>query len=260
MTRPIDATTTEERKVEILSIRQRKKALYGPGALDPEDPADHHEFYIHYLDFNKRLDVWIPGSRVLLTKELEWPKPKPPPAPKKETHPPPPKNKNSGRKGANKKSKAATLAARSSLTPGPSSGTPQRQRKATSVSFNESPAPPDVDMDLDDGGGDEDAEGESVMDEDMEDAMESGSKAGGPSSQVIVPSDPQKGPAVSSKKQEIEKLRTSGSMTQNVHEVARVKNLNKLQIGIVLWIQMAKEVTNILWKEAFSPSQSTKSE
>ncbi|KAI9305403.1 acyl-CoA N-acyltransferase [Cunninghamella echinulata] len=34
-----------------------------------------------------------------------------------------------------------------------------------------------------------------------------------------------------SKDQEIEKLRTSGSMTQCVSEVARVKNLNKIQMG-----------------------------
>ena len=34
-----------------------------------------------------------------------------------------------------------------------------------------------------------------------------------------------------SKEKEIEKLRTSGSMTQSVSEIARVKNLNRLQIG-----------------------------
>lgn len=34
-----------------------------------------------------------------------------------------------------------------------------------------------------------------------------------------------------SKDQEIEKLRTSGSMTQSISEIARVKNLNRLQIG-----------------------------
>jgi histone acetyltransferase HTATIP len=40
-------------------------------------------------------------------------------------------------------------------------------------------------------------------------------------------------PSVStySKEQEIEKLRTSGSMTQSISEIARVKNLNRLQIG-----------------------------
>jgi len=74
-------------------------------------------------------------------------------------------------------------------------------------------------------GDDEDAEGENEpMDEDI---METNADE----SIIIQPSDPQKAPALSSKKQEIEKLRTSGSMTQNVHEIARVKNLNKLQIG-----------------------------
>lgn len=34
-----------------------------------------------------------------------------------------------------------------------------------------------------------------------------------------------------SKEQEIEKLRTSGSMTQSMSEITRVKNLNRLQIG-----------------------------
>jgi len=34
-----------------------------------------------------------------------------------------------------------------------------------------------------------------------------------------------------SKEQEIEKLRTSGSMTQSISEIARVKNLNRLQMG-----------------------------
>jgi len=34
-----------------------------------------------------------------------------------------------------------------------------------------------------------------------------------------------------SKEQEIEKLRTQGSMTQSVHEIARVKNLDRIQMG-----------------------------
>jgi histone acetyltransferase HTATIP len=38
-------------------------------------------------------------------------------------------------------------------------------------------------------------------------------------------------PSIFSKEQEIEKLRTSGSMTQSISEVARVKNLNRVQIG-----------------------------
>lgn len=48
---------------------------------------------------------------------------------------------------------------------------------------------------------------------------------------ITAPSNPQAAPPVFSKKQEIEKLRTSGSMTQSHSEISRVKNLNKLQIG-----------------------------
>jgi histone acetyltransferase HTATIP len=48
---------------------------------------------------------------------------------------------------------------------------------------------------------------------------------------LSAPSNPKAAPRVFSKKQEIEKLRTSGSMTQSHSEVSRVKNLNKLQIG-----------------------------
>jgi len=40
-----------------------------------------------------------------------------------------------------------------------------------------------------------------------------------------------KAPGTFSKEQEIEKLRTSGSMTQSISEIARVKNLNRLQMG-----------------------------
>jgi histone acetyltransferase HTATIP len=45
------------------------------------------------------------------------------------------------------------------------------------------------------------------------------------------PEDPTLESSTFSKEQEIEKLRTSGSMTQSVSEVARVKNLNRVQMG-----------------------------
>lgn len=64
----------------------------------------------------------------------------------------------------------------------------------------------------------EDAEGEKEAGEEDNDAD-------------IQIDDPTKALPIHSKKDEIEKLRTSGSMTQNVHEVAKVKNLNKIQIG-----------------------------
>ena len=64
---------------------------------------------------------------------------------------------------------------------------------------------------------DEDAEGEMDMD-----AIDLNNPA---------PINPPKPLSAFSKEQEIEKLRTSGSMTQSISEIARVKNLNRLQIG-----------------------------
>ena len=45
------------------------------------------------------------------------------------------------------------------------------------------------------------------------------------------PVNPPKPLGTFSKKDEIEKLRTSGSMTQSISEIARVKNLNRIQMG-----------------------------
>ena len=78
-------------------------------------------------------------------------------------------------------------------------------------------ADPDVDAEADldadaDADGDVDAEGEIDL-------------------SVSTPVDPPPPLSSFSKEAEIEKLRTSGSMTQSVSEVARVKNLNRLSIG-----------------------------
>ena len=53
----------EPRKAEILSIRQRNAGL---------------SFYVHYVDFNKRLDEWVDADRIDLTQEVEWPAPEKP--------------------------------------------------------------------------------------------------------------------------------------------------------------------------------------
>ncbi|KAG8905813.1 Histone acetyltransferase [Tulasnella sp. 403] len=137
--RPVPGGGEEQRKAEVLSVRERQKPLYPQpipraGASGNSDaPEDKREYYIHWVEFNKRLDEWVIGSRLVLSRELEWPKPKaPPPVAKKDT-------------------------------------TPKAPSKAQKKIF--------------------------------------------------------------SKKQEIEKLRHGGSMTQAVHEIARVKNLNRIQMG-----------------------------
>jgi histone acetyltransferase HTATIP len=82
----------------------------------------------------------------------------------------------------------------------------------------------DQDMDID-----ADADGsEDEQDPDHDDEHEPSFDLGSTESGAVPPPPPL---ATFSKEAEIEKLRTSGSMTQSVSEVARVKNLNRLQIG-----------------------------
>jgi histone acetyltransferase HTATIP len=86
-------------------------------------------------------------------------------------------------------------------------------------------APDDEEEEEEEEPDDEDADAEGEMDIDGEGEVETFDL----SMTEPIP-DPPPLPTFS-KEQEIEKLRTSGSMTQSVSEVARVKNLNRLQIG-----------------------------
>lgn len=162
--KPLPNGTTEQRKAEILSSRTRPVSAYAP---KPTDPRDETEYYVHYVEFNKRLDEWVGGSRLVMDKEMEWPKPK---------------------EDGKKKERSGKA------TPTQSQGSSGSLLKAATKAA-------------------------------------AGMKRKADEEEEVDPSDPQKGPAVFSKKQEIEKLRTSGSMTQSHSEISRVKNLDKLQIG-----------------------------
>ncbi|PSR81192.1 hypothetical protein PHLCEN_2v6527 [Hermanssonia centrifuga] len=220
---------TEERLAEILSIRDKPTNAYASrlkGGIKQEEsqaPEDRLEFFVHWDQFNKRLDDWVPGSRLVLSRDLEWPRPKSTPTPKKHSHRVPgkapgkvPKSQSLLKKAASNAlalkieaefSTPGTPISRESASPAPSSSL---KRKAPHDEEEEE----DEDLDADaDGEMDIDGEGE-VLDLDGAET-------------------PQPPPPLSSfsKEQEIEKLRTSGSMTQSISEIARVKNLNRLQIG-----------------------------
>jgi histone acetyltransferase HTATIP len=77
---------------------------------------------------------------------------------------------------------------------------------------------------------DEDPDAEGEMDVDEE---EGESQGNGDIFDQSINGDVNLHPSTSgfSKEQEIEKLRHSGSMTQSISEIARVKNLNRLQVG-----------------------------
>lgn len=138
---------TEERLAEILSINTRRSPP---------------KFYVHYVNFNKRLDEWITADRINLDKDVIFPKPK---------------ELDDGKK---KKKKTPSAAA------------------AALIEGDESRA--------------ETPDGADVLDLDNLNVQ-------GIKNEEI------------SQEDEIEKLRTSGSMTQNPHEVARVRNLSKIIMG-----------------------------
>jgi histone acetyltransferase HTATIP len=222
--------TVEQRKAEVLSTRPKPVSAFAPkpGPNDPQpDPRDDTEYYIHYVEFNKRLDEWVGGSRLLTDREMEWPKPKEETKKKVSSKTP---GKASGAstptrpsKGAPPKSLMKKAATKAASQVGKAPGKGQARSKLSKAK---------------DAGGEEDGEGaddaEAEGDEDVDadgDVSMSSVDGDGDESGLVSPSDPTARPPVFSKKQEIEKLRTSGSMTQSHSEISRVKNLNKLQIG-----------------------------
>ena len=227
----------EERLAEILSIRDKPNNPYARRkpeemTVDPK-PEDKWEFFVHWEHFNKRLDDWVAGSRLVLSRDLEWPRPKAPPVAKKAT---PSKVPGKAPKAQNLLKKATSNAAHAaSPTPGPSTPMMIEDYRASpspapssaikrKVPHDEEQEEEEESEDEEDAEGDVDAEGE--MDIDAEGDVE-------PFDITLPGQTPEPNPSVTtfSKKAEIEKLRTSGSMTQSISEIARVKNLNRLQIG-----------------------------
>jgi histone acetyltransferase HTATIP len=188
-----------QRKAEILSMQQRK---------------GQPTFYVHYEEFNKRLDEWVSADRIDLSKEVEWP------APDK-----PEKKKTGGvtqtkaqvgstlgaTKNKNKKLKSdrdvsATPEAISANLPGkapkPSQAGGKENRETVTVTELVAGTPKAEDEELD------------LLE--VQDAAAAAKAAP---------------PELYSREEEIEKLRTSGSMTQNQAEISRVRNLNRIQMG-----------------------------
>ncbi|KAG8785583.1 Histone acetyltransferase [Serendipita sp. 411] len=250
MRRPIPGGGEEERLAEVLSIRQKPSprnasATPSKAEVDPPETAngsgdsvtEQIEFFVHWHLFNKRLDEWVSATRVVLTKDLEWPRPKAPPgtattattatatataagspaasgtATPTLTHPAVTKAATPlGRAGSVSLLKKATIASASQALSSPS-GIGQKRKEH-----------PDDTMEEDDGA--------SIVSESVGDGMElDGAESDDGSSVVPAALDPRFAPTYMGKETEIEKLRHSGSMTQSVNEVQRVKNLNRIQIG-----------------------------
>lgn len=240
---------TEERLAEILSIRDKpnnpyarrtKKSAGEAGGIKEEasltdKPEDKWEFFVHWDTFNKRLDDWVSGSRLVLSRDLEWPRPKPPPTKKKEG----PNNLKAPGKVPRAQSllkkatsNAATAASPAAAPTPPPTTTPEPP--SSSPLKRKTPHDEEEEEEEDGEGEDEDADAEGEMDVDGDGETEGETfelAVSAPSPAASQGKNPHEEPDIFSKVNEIEKLRTSGSMTQSISEIARVKNLNRLQMG-----------------------------
>ncbi|KAF2789570.1 hypothetical protein K505DRAFT_312967 [Melanomma pulvis-pyrius CBS 109.77] len=188
----------EKRKAEILLIQTRR---------------GKPTFYVHYEEFNKRLDEWVPADRIDLSREVEWPAPEKPEK----------KKSSSSQKNAPSKSDQKNLKRSRSKLDREISGTPEatnlqppgrassRVTKASGKENRELVVTSEV---LD--GATPKAEDEELDLVDVQDAAAAAKAAPDHSY---------------SREDEIEKLRTGGSMTQNQTEISRVRNLEKIQMG-----------------------------
>lgn len=167
-------------------------------------------FYVHYDEFNKRLDEWVIANRVDLSKEVEWPLPEKPD--KKKTGAAQSQKKEPLKDSKNLKRQKSQLD-RETATPESTSANIQRVPRPSTAGGKENkevtittevldgtPRPDDEDADM----------------VDVQDAA------------AMAKAAP---PELYSREEEIEKLRTGGSMTQNQTEISRVRNLDKIQMG-----------------------------
>ena len=169
-------------------------------------------FYVHYEEFNKRLDEWVTPERLDLSKEVEWPVEKK--DDKKKTNGTQ-VNKQPAKSDKNLKQKKSKLDRELSATPEsvsvnlpgkaarPSTAGGKENKDIVTIAtevLDGTPRPEDDDADM----------------VDVQDAAAAAKAAP---------------PEIYSREEEIEKLRTSGSMTQNQAEISRVRNLTKIQMG-----------------------------
>ncbi|KAL9104062.1 MAG: hypothetical protein Q9163_000959 [Psora crenata] len=185
---------------------------------------------VHYEEFNKRLDEWVPASRLDLSQEVEWPQPEAPrkgqkhttavSAPKSATQPKAvagqkrPRTSTmvaDSRKGSETPELAATSGNAGKVVGPPTLGG-KENRPASDNSITV--LAPEISS------GTPKGENDSEIDlEDMQLAA-AAAKATDPAHQIPY-----------SREEEIEKLRTGGSLTQNQTEISRVRNIARIQMG-----------------------------
>ncbi|KAL9113075.1 MAG: hypothetical protein Q9227_002687 [Pyrenula ochraceoflavens] len=193
------------------------------GTPDPVEKgfATLNTLSVHYVDFNKRLDEWIEGSRIDLSQEVEFP---PPEKPEKKKTGAPTKNQPPPKAAAAQKRPRAS-SRDVSATPdqlGPAGGKanerrPPRLSKAGGKENREDDSTPTLTTAAGTPSAVLDGDGDTEMGDAAPPAL---SQAG-----------EEKAPPAPDPEEEIEKLRTGGSMVQNHAQLHLVRNIEKIQMG-----------------------------
>lgn len=160
--------------------------------LSIKDTKSGRQFYCNFDSFNKRLDEWVPAARVDFDQEVEWPSP--------EKDKSADKSKKVSKKNAVSKKNQKKQPGKREQSIASESATPQPWTDA-SESQPQSKAASQA--------GDDD--------------VEMGDEGNTP--------EVKKEDETFNREAEIEGLRTGGSMTQNPTELARIRNISKVQFG-----------------------------
>ena len=185
-------------RAEILGIKETKSG---------------RQFYCNFDNFNKRLDEWVPSARIDFNVDVEWPNPEKPKE-KKAAAPAPKKNATAPKKAQKRPAQTReTSIASEGGTPHPWSEFVESQKQSPGgISNADEKLTLTLDLDATPG-----AEDDDPMD--VDDVI---------TSAISAKAEP---PEHFSREEEIEKLRTGGSMTQNQAEISRIRNISKVQFG-----------------------------
>nr|POE46763.1 histone acetyltransferase esa1 [Quercus suber] len=191
------------RKAEILSVQSRPNGM---------------KYYVHYEGFNKRLDTWITPNLIDLTQEVEWPIPEKPDSKSKQKsaqskNQAAVKNESKSQQKLQKRPRSATATREASEAPHDALTRVVRQEGG-----KENRDPAAVLVTTEDISGTPHPDDGSVID--LVEMKEAAATA------KAVPDQEY------SREEEIEKLRVGGSMTQNQTEISRVRNLERIQMGM----------------------------
>ncbi|KAK4180865.1 putative histone acetyltransferase esa-1 [Triangularia setosa] len=190
----------EPRRATILGIRETKSG---------------RQWYANFDSFNKRLDEWVPQSRINFDKEVEWPNPekdKPKDPKTKKTTVATSKKSQPSKKNQKRVSKREQSVASEGQTPHPWTEYVENGQHKDKNQETEEKAMGSLEV-----GGTPGVLGPDEIEIDEDDTPASAAKK------------ESLGPF--SRQQEIEKLRTSGSMTQNPAEVSRIRNISQVEFG-----------------------------